>query len=293
MSNQPNLFMIGAPKCGTSSLANWLSSHSDVFMPDVKEPHYYNTDDKHRFYTTRHTYLGLFKHSSEYQYRLDASTWYLHSQVAVKNILKDCPEAKFVVCLRNPVDVAFSLHNHFVHRSGREHIKSFKNAWEMSDKRKQGLEINGLVTEPTHLAYKYSCRLGTQCEHLLELVPSSRVKFIIFDDLISHPEKVLYELLDFLELSRSIDLNIPHDNQAIKRRSVMINRFVRYLSQAKKRVGINVPTQAIGRILNKLNSKHKKYEIDPQVRIMLAEYFEGEIYKIFDVTGERFPKWLE
>ena len=41
----PNLYIIGAPKCGTTSIANWLNCHSECFLPEVKEPHYFNSDD--------------------------------------------------------------------------------------------------------------------------------------------------------------------------------------------------------------------------------------------------------
>jgi hypothetical protein len=189
--------------------------------------------------------------------------------------------------------MAFSLHNHFLQRSGREHIKSFKEAWEQSDKRMQGLAINNLVTEPSYLAYKYSCMLGTQSEQLLRLVPRPRVQFIIFDDLLIQSEKVLSELLEFLELPVDVDLKLPHDNQSIKRHSLVINRLVRKLAQIKKRMGIKVPTQFIGKALDRLNAKQQKYDVEPQIRNMLVEHFTGEIHKIFEITGTRHQKWLE
>lgn len=41
---KPNFFIVGAPKCGTTSLAHWLAGHPQVFMSPVKEPHFFNTD---------------------------------------------------------------------------------------------------------------------------------------------------------------------------------------------------------------------------------------------------------
>ena len=49
MSRRPNLFIIGAPKAGTSSLYDYLSGHPDIYMSPVKEPFYFATDfQRHR-----------------------------------------------------------------------------------------------------------------------------------------------------------------------------------------------------------------------------------------------------
>jgi len=39
-----NVFILGAPKCGSTSLAAWLSQHPDAFVSDPKEPRYFNSD---------------------------------------------------------------------------------------------------------------------------------------------------------------------------------------------------------------------------------------------------------
>src|SRR4051794_10267139 len=39
----PNLFIAGAPKAGTTSLHTYLARHTDAFMCDPKEPHYFSS----------------------------------------------------------------------------------------------------------------------------------------------------------------------------------------------------------------------------------------------------------
>lgn len=291
MNSQPNLFMIGAPKCGTSSLSTWLSGHSDVFMPSIKEPHYYNTDEGHRIYDSRDSYLDLYSDASDYKYRLDASTWYLHSQQAIKNILKDCPDAKFIVCLRNPVDMAFSLHNHYVNRSSRENVTSFSAAWALADERLMRQAKNSLMTEPRHLAYKYSCRLGSQCERLLQQVSTSQVHFIIFDYLVESPESTLTSLLDFLELPLNIHYALPHQNKAIKRRSLMLNKTVRLLSRMKHKMGVDISLKFLTERIERFNSINHKYSIDPGMKEAVTDYFSVEIDKISKITGHDLEHW--
>ena len=47
---QPNFFIIGAPKCGTTALSRYLSQHPNIFMSDPKEPHYFCDDFKYGNY---------------------------------------------------------------------------------------------------------------------------------------------------------------------------------------------------------------------------------------------------
>lgn len=292
MNPQPNLFILGAPKCGTSSLAKWLSFHNDVFLPVVKEPHYYNTDENYRFFTSKDDYLKLYELGFNHHYRLDASTWYLHSQEAVKNILNDCPDSKFIVCIRNPVDMAFSLHNHFLNVSSREDESSFRVAWAMSGERLAGKSTNRLMVEPKYLAYKYSCRLGTQCERLLRLIPRSQVHFVIFDEIIRSPEETLKKLLCFLDLPEKNELSLPHSNKAVRKRSLTLNRAVRILSGLKSKLGISVSFRFLSEALERFNSVEEKYQIDPDDHAMVTEYFREEIVKISELTGFNNEDWL-
>ena len=41
---RPNLFIVGAPKCGTTAWVEYLRTHPDIFFPEIKEPHYFATD---------------------------------------------------------------------------------------------------------------------------------------------------------------------------------------------------------------------------------------------------------
>ena len=44
MAAKPNFFIVGAPKCGTTALYEYLRPHPNVFMPEIKEPHYFAKD---------------------------------------------------------------------------------------------------------------------------------------------------------------------------------------------------------------------------------------------------------
>jgi hypothetical protein len=55
---KPNFFIIGAPKCGTTSLSVYLSEHQEIVMSNPKEPHYFSTDIENGRMTDQSKYLG-------------------------------------------------------------------------------------------------------------------------------------------------------------------------------------------------------------------------------------------
>ena len=60
--SKPNFFIIGAPKCGTTSLHNYLKSHSQITMSIPKEPHYFSTDIKNGGIRNKEKYADCFSH---------------------------------------------------------------------------------------------------------------------------------------------------------------------------------------------------------------------------------------
>ena len=58
---KPNFFIVGAPKCGTTALSEYLREHPQVFMSRPKEPHHFATDmPRYRFTKNEADYLDLF-----------------------------------------------------------------------------------------------------------------------------------------------------------------------------------------------------------------------------------------
>ena len=93
--------ILGAPKCGTTALYAYLRTNPQVFMPQIKEPHFYS-DDIARFDDglnrppqSRQDYCEMFASAADEQLLGEASTLYLFSERAVPNILKDSPDARF------------------------------------------------------------------------------------------------------------------------------------------------------------------------------------------------------
>jgi hypothetical protein len=137
---KPNFFILGAPKCGTTSLARWLGDHPNIFMAPQKEPHFFNTDDRQGV-TTLVEYEDLFRKAQKEHVAVgEASVWYLSSSQAVNNILEYNPNARFIVMVRNPIEMAQALHGQML-IAGLECVQDFSKAWSLQEERRQGLRL--------------------------------------------------------------------------------------------------------------------------------------------------------
>jgi hypothetical protein len=107
----PDFFIVGAPKCGTTALHYYLSGHPSVFMPQEKEPQFFSSDIAGlRRHNDLPSYLSLFAGAPKDALIGEASPVYLFSRQAIPAILTLRPDAKFIVMMRNPVEMARAFH---------------------------------------------------------------------------------------------------------------------------------------------------------------------------------------
>jgi hypothetical protein len=111
----PNFFIVGAPKCGTTSLHYWLSQHPEIFMSEPKEPGYFctdlheeadnfNNDKKEHFkYRNKDDYLKIFENHKNKKIIGESSVRYFHSNQAPINIKNRTIKPKIIISIRNPV----------------------------------------------------------------------------------------------------------------------------------------------------------------------------------------------
>lgn len=235
---KPNLFILGAPKCGTTSLATWLAEHPNIFMSNPKEPHFFSSDLKNRAVTKPACYYSLFcKASSESQVIGEASTWYLFSKTAIDNIERECPGSRFIVMVRDPVEMAYSLYLHNF-RKLIENASSFQEAWNLQDERRKGENIPKYCREPAFLQYYEACSLGSLCERLLCKVSEKRVIFIALEKIKLCPKTEYEKVLSFLKLVGDNRESFPVVNQARECKSKLVHRIIASGSNLKKKLGI-------------------------------------------------------
>ncbi|HUG49092.1 MAG TPA: sulfotransferase [Candidatus Limnocylindria bacterium] len=207
MTRRPNLFIVGAPKSGTTSLYDYLHGHSDVFMSPIKEPIYFAPDMqagfKHRF---RHgedekEYLALFDGAHDERYVGEASTRYLASPMAPALIREFAPDARIVAMLRNPVDMVYALHNERVSQQA-EDVTDFEAAIALDHERREGRRLPR-GSNALGAVYRDNAMFGAQLMRWLDTLGRDHVYVIIFDDFARDTAAEFRRLLDYLGIDPS------------------------------------------------------------------------------------------
>ena len=200
-TKKPDFFIVGAPKCGTTSLSRYLGQHPEIFIPKLKEPNYFGRDLVTRPKKARmelEDYLNLFENTNK-KICGEASTWYLYSQTAAQEIHNFNPNAKIIIMLRNPVDFLHSYHSQCL-RTLEEDIQDFKLALEAESERLTGEKTPKNCIRPTALLYSQVVDFAPQVKRYFDVFGRDRVKVILLEDIKKDVTKVYQESLDFLNV---------------------------------------------------------------------------------------------
>jgi hypothetical protein len=286
----PNFFIVGAPKCGTTSLAAWLAAHPAIYMPALKEPAHFAADLKPRR-PDRRAYAALFA-AADGRHRAvgEASTCYLFSQVAVPAILDQCAAPRFVVCLRNPIEMVRSLHQQLLFDL-YEDVRPFEDAWRLQRARSEGERVPWTCPEPWLLAYESRCRLGEQVARLLRQVDRSQVLFVLLDDLQDAPGREYRRVLAFLGVDDDGRASFPVLNRAKDTRSRLVKLGVRFLSELRCAVGVTVRI-GIRPVLDRLNTRPVTLApMTNAVRDDLRACFAADVSLLGALVGRDLSHW--
>lgn len=111
--SKPDFIVIGAMKCGTTTLAAQLGAQDGLFMTTPKEPNYFSDDRV--FLRGPNWYAGLFAGAAQGDLKGEASTHYTKRPDyprTLERMQKEVPQAKLVYMIRNPLA---RLVSHYIH----------------------------------------------------------------------------------------------------------------------------------------------------------------------------------
>lgn len=295
---RPNFFIIGAPKCGTTSLSEYLRAHPNVLMSSPKEPYFFSTDFNLGFISSLEEYLTTCFHGLSDHHRAvgEASAWYLYSEDAVPQILDFNPDARFIIMVRNPIDMFASLHSQmFMERN--ENIEDAEAAWDFQWLRQKGYHIPKLCRVPRFLQYKAACSLGSQVKIFFSMVERNRVKVFVFDDFIRDTEAVYGEVLSFLDLPNDGKQFFGAYNENKVIRSKLIANLVAMAQGNKKLLYLLNTAKKIANIekfgLSERNVRKKKRSpLSPSFRTRLSKCFQDDVHLLSGLIGRDLTYWL-
>jgi len=300
---RPNFFIAGAPKCGTTALAQYLDEHPAVFICKPKEPNYFArhlrtpSAPRESYHESLEGYLSLFS-SVDRSIHIavgDASTTYLRSPKALMEIRAQIPAAKVIVMLRNPADLAYSWHGQKI-LENQETELDFRKAWELETRRRQGDELPENLRLEDALFYSQVAALGTQVERLIEIFPREQVLLLFTDDLRADPRTVYESAIRFLcvdpEPRETFELVRPGKEVRDLRLWRLINErpgALGPIAHVAKRVFGEHATSGMNRIRSALT--RPRPALDREMRRRLATHFDSEISIIESISGRSLDDW--
>jgi len=205
---KPNFLIVGAMKCATTTFANLLNQHPDVFC--APEQHYFSVDRKFR--KGRDWYESHFKKAKAVGEKTPA---YMFLRKCAKRIFDYDKEMKLIFIIRNPVDMVYSYYWHS-YKDGAEK-RSFT---EVIRREEDGTESDFM--------YRYAQRgkYSIQIKRYLKLFDKKQMHFIILEEFNKQPQKVIADLYGFLGVDRTFRPTLTKSNVTKMPRSMKLQRFL-------------------------------------------------------------------
>ncbi|MGF1492531.1 MAG: sulfotransferase [Microcoleaceae cyanobacterium] len=171
------VLIIGAMKCGTTSLFHYLAEHPQVCPAKDKEPHFFSYE--RRFAKGISWYESLWDWQSEHEIAMEASTTYTmhpkYLQVPERIVQTQDGNFRFIYVMRHPFA---RIESHIRHLLSGGHQKQVEVLEE-------------------HLAFSEYAR---QLDFYVNIFGQDRIYLLLLEDLKRDPKPELYRICQFLEI---------------------------------------------------------------------------------------------
>lgn len=302
-SKLPNFLIVGAAKCGTTSLYHYLKLHPDIYMSPNKEPCFFVSKiikkqsfrDPRWLFEKLHTvysfksYSKLFKDVRDEKAIGEASTAYLYyykeSIEQIKKYLGD--KVKIIIILRNPVERAFSAYTHML--GGNWINTSFEKALENEDFK--------IKNNWTHIQF---CKnLGLYFNQVKAFTDNFvDTKVILLEDLSDNSEECLKEIYAFLNVDLSHTVNTKNRYMVSRDKvpnSQFINKLVRFhkILRKNKIYKYIIFNNEINNLFDYVETKNRiSLEMKPETKNYLINFFSEDVKKLEKLIKRDLSSWI-
>lgn len=284
----PNTFIVGAMRCGTTTLYHHLRAHPDVFMSRVKEPHYFSDYQRPTWGPDgplpgeEAAYLDLFTESGDAKVVGEASTSYLTDPKAPGRIADAVSQARFLVSLRDPVERAHSQF-FFGVRTG---------AFEGSFESHLPEDLEAAARRDSNYGYVHQGMFAGPLETYIRTFGRDHVHVLTLEDLSDQPIPTLQEVARFLGIDPEPMERVDHDlvyNRAPQvrnrvtaaiRESQLVYDVARRLIPARARRWLDE---------NLLLDQRERPPVSAEARMRLAELYRPEVERVEELLGRSMP----
>lgn len=298
----PNFLIIGAAKCGTSSLYMYLKQHPEIYMSAVKEPHFFSfTSETKKTKGPGDTVSVAITDIAEYESLFDgvkdekaigeASPTYIYQPQAPERIHQLIPDVKIIAILRNPAERAFSAYMHVV-RDRRETANGFAHALAMENNR-----INENWGPIWH--YKNGGFYYQQLRRYFDLFPRDNIKIFLHEDFRKDQKSLLRDIFKFLEVDTSFEPDISvkfnvsgeQKNRFIHTLTLMLFETPNPIRWFSRNL---IPERLRWKVTNHIRRLNlKKQSIPQDIKTDLIKQYQEDILQLEDLINRDLSNWLE
>jgi len=261
----PNLIIIGAMKCGTTSLHEYLNLHPQICMSRVKEPAFFI--EEHTWHKGLDWYRSIFPNPALVMGESSTSyTKYPTFKGVPERMVSILPDAKLIYLVRDPVERIVSQYVHMVAYHGEN--RSIEEA------------VRGESND-----YILYSRYFLQLSKFLDYYPLERICIVSFEDLRKDKRKTMCKLFEFLGVDTSFEserFEQVHNRSAEKRRPNHLKRLLRNI-RGFSRLERHVPWL--------FNSAIERPRLDESLKQRLIGALHKDIVEFKMVTGLSFDSW--
>jgi hypothetical protein len=308
LARDPNLFIVGAPKSGTTAMHEYLRAHPQIYMSAYKEPYYFGADlvgpRMAQFRGKLTKYRGLFADATNERWIGESSIWYLYSRTAACEIKQFSPTARIMIMLRNPLEVSYSMY-YQSRFTGNEILLTFEEALQVEPERLQGRGIPRMSHTYQGLLYTEICRYTDQVKRYFDVFGRDAVHVIIYDDFKRDTAGEYRKTLEWLDVDPTFTTAFTVINANKQVRNPALQNFM-------LRVGISpmllkdrlnyaaaayhwLPPRVRARLLTPVTSAYTRFQKRPdmklETRIRLQSIFLPELERLSTLLNRDLTGW--
>jgi hypothetical protein len=278
----PNLVIAGAPKCGTSSLFNWLVDHPDACGSSVKET-FFLMDEDHPLRRANANiqdhglegYAGYFTGCGpERKVIVEATTHYMYQKTAL-DVLATLPtHPRILFLLRKPSE---RVHSSFAYSKSKGYVRddlSFAEYLRLirGNPGRRALES---ALGPSAFVLSHDLQFSRYVDYIVQWrdrIGAERIRILLFEQMRSDPRAFMRDLCVWLGLDPALyeGYDFAARNTTVAVRSRGLQRFAR----AASTLALGPVRDALKALYVTVQSKKASGEMSDSDRIALAELEE-------------------
>jgi hypothetical protein len=276
----PDFVVIGAPKCGTTSLNFYLSLHPDIHMAYPKEPCFFldGPEFPGRWAKGVEWYRGLFRTDKKICGEASAAYALFPSvQNVPERMAQVVPKAKLIYLVREPFA---RMESHFLTLHRRQ--ADFAN---LADCLAAGFETRCVAAS----------LYATQLERFLKFFPLKQILVLESDALLRNQSATLRRLFEFLDVDSTFDSPLMHHRRNVTRHQPIPNNAGRKILKSgpmrfmEKALPPSLFYHLRNIVLRPFAAEAPSLDLPESMRSFLTDKFHNEVDRLRAITGEKLP----